>query len=277
VPYHSKIIVTAANAAFGGRLCNLLLSLKVAQKILDFDISCFDLGLDSSNLAQLLAHNVQVITPHWNIRVPLAIQQQHPEYLSLVVRPFLPEYFPNYQNIMWIDADAWVENPASIANYFEIAASQKLAIVPEIDHCYKINLPIQTWRSQRLRQYFGKQAVNFLNMKSFVNAGVFALSAQAPHWQAWASMFEFGLKQAGFQMFCDQTALNYCLWTQSLAAEYLPSSENWLCHLSKPDFDPERNIYTKPEPPHTRLNIVHLTAHSKQLPFCYHPPALDIK
>jgi len=59
------------------------------------------------------------------------------------------------------------------------------------------------------------------------------------------------------------TALNGAIREGNLATALLPAHCNWMCNRAMPGFNPERNIFTEPEPPYLPLGIIHVAASVK--------------
>ncbi|HAJ59827.1 MAG TPA: macrocin O-methyltransferase, partial [Cyanobacteria bacterium UBA8543] len=102
----SFIIITAANAQFFELVQGTILSIRQKPQGQDTIIGFFDLGCTPEQL-QWLQGQVNVIKQaDWEFNFPL--QNEAPEYLKgLLARPFLRQYFPNFDIYLWIDADAW--------------------------------------------------------------------------------------------------------------------------------------------------------------------------
>ncbi|RDI99303.1 hypothetical protein DVT68_00090 [Dyella solisilvae] len=133
----------------------------------------------------------------------------------------------------------------------------------------------------RLSSYFGEKQAQQALWKPYFNAGVFALSVNAPHWQVWSRRFHEGLAATSGKRCCDQTALNYAIWNDRLPVNPLPATCNWLCHLADPVFDPSSQLLCEPMRPGQPIGIVHLSADSKgariALPYPHDGPGLDLR
>ena len=60
-----------------------------------------------------------------------------------------------------------------------------------------------------------------------LNCGVFALHADAPHWEAWRRLIAQVLQRTRF-FYAEQIALNYGVFAERLPVELLPAYCNWL-------------------------------------------------
>jgi hypothetical protein len=97
---------------------------------------------------------------------------------------------------------------------------------------------------------------------------VFALGAEAPHWNEWSRYFALGLAATAGKLCCDQTALNHAIAVERLPVMALPACYNWLCHLALPSFDEHRSRFCDPLEQQAALGILHLTANTKRLAVC---------
>jgi hypothetical protein len=92
-----------------------------------------------------------------------------------------------------------------------------------------------------------------------VNAGVYCLEADAPHWSRWAEHFRASLQASRGAVCCDQSALNHMLWSERLPLHPLNAHCNWLCHLALPVTEAGGDRLVEPLAPHAPIGIVHLT------------------
>ena len=228
------------------------------------DIALFDLGLTSRSLAvfaPLLAH---VVKPDWDLPVDRDLRAKAPALRALTVRPFLPRYFPGYDIYLWIDADAWVQERFAVDQIVAAAGGEeRFAAVPQHHHAYLHSPQIERWRQGRLEAYFGPTACEAVQWQTYLNAGVFAIKAGAPHWSAWERWFKAGLDKASGKLCCDQTALNHMVWAERLPVATLPAGCNWLCHLAMPEFEVVSEKFCEPTVAQRPIGILHLTGNTK--------------
>lgn len=259
------LIVTAANESYASLLRGLIRSLQQWQPYPYTALAVFDLGLAPDTRHWIDQHAKYVIEPGWDLPVSEQIRTEQPHSRALTVRPFLRDYFPGYDIYHWIDADCWVQERYALDWYAGAASRGALAVTPQVHHAYRHNQNSFVWRAERMHVYYGQRAAQQLSWASYVNAGVFALSADAPHWTRWRETFEIGLKASNSNVCCDQTALNYMLWTENVPVVPMPALCNWLCHLAVPGYDAKRQRFCEPVTPGTPLGILHLAADTKDL------------
>src|ERR671912_652910 len=96
-----------------------------------------------------------------------------------------------------------------------------------------------------------------------INAGVFALKADAPHWGGWADVMGEALQRS--TNMTDQIALNVLVYDKGFTCEPLPSRCNWPIHHATPAWDAERSLFVEPAMPYDPLGILHMTIYTKRL------------
>lgn len=259
------LFVTAATESYASLLRGLVQSLQQWHPLPYTALACFDLGLGAGTRQWLEQYVTHIVEPGWDLPVSETIRTQQAYVRALTVRPFLPQHFPGYDIYLWIDADCWVQERDALDAYLAAASRGELAIAPEIHHAYRHTPHLFTWRAKRLHAYFGVETAQRLSWSTYFNAGVFALEANAPHWSLWKQAFEHGLAAANGELCCDQTALNYLLWTKNLPIAPMPATYNWLCHLAPPVYDMALERFCEPVTPRNPLGILHLATNSKNM------------
>ena len=97
-----------------------------------------------------------------------------------------------------------------------------------------------------------------------INAGVFALKADAPHWIGLGRDLS-ARRCSARPIMTDQLALNVLVYDKGFAHEPLPSRCNWPIHHATPAWDAERGLFVEPAMPYEPLGILHLTIYTKKL------------
>lgn len=271
------LIVTAANENFAVLLRGLVGSLQQWEVPPYTALACFDLGLAPATRDWIGRHAAHVVEPGWDLPVAEELRPMQSHLRALTVRPFLPRYFPGYDVYLWIDADAWVQDRAAIATYAFAAADGAIAIASHAHPAYQHSAGILNWRVQRDLAYFGIDPGTAVPWDQYWNAGVFALAAEASHWDSWAQHFALGLAAADGRLCCDQTALNQAIRAERLPVAALHARYNWLCHLGLPTFNEIRNCFCDPLDQQSGLGILHLTANTKNLAWGLRGDALERK
>jgi hypothetical protein len=254
------LIVTAADETYFPLLDGLLRSLGDCT----FSIACFDVGLQPTSRATI-AQRARIADPVWD----LPVKERADGFVrrAKTVRPFLPRYFPGFDIYLWIDADAWVQNPAALHTCIAGAIDGAFAAATHSHPAYRPSARILSWRRRHMTAYFGAAAADRFPWEHYFNTGVFALRADAPHWDCWADAYAMGLKNVDGAFCSDQTALNYAIWKGCLAANPVPASCNWLCHLALPTLDPIRLQFREPAAAGDAIGVLHLAGATKSLLF----------
>jgi predicted O-methyltransferase YrrM len=258
------IAITAADAKYFGLAQGCIQSLLDKREDRPVALGFLDLGCTPDQRAWLQTKVDCIQQPDWEFAFP--DRNNQPGYFKgLLARPLLRRYFPDHEVYLWIDADAWVENWAAVDLFVRGARRrQGLAIVPEI------NLSGQFQGGQvpegwvKLQHWYGMlydtETAKHLATLPLLNAGVFALHRDAPHWQIWKDTLGEGL-QKWCSILTDQLALNEAVYWRGLLrrTELLPAWCNWGWHFGLPCWDEKRACLVEPYLPHTPIAIMHLT------------------
>jgi SAM-dependent methyltransferase/predicted O-methyltransferase YrrM len=259
------IIIAAADANYFELLQGTILSVRQKPEGKNVAIGFFDLGCTSEQLQWLKTQVNLIQKPDLHFDFPG--KNEAPHYLKgLLARPFLRRYFPNFDIYLWIDADAWVQNWKAVELLVKGAAKRGLAVVPELDRGYYLAYGKLPWYWQFVyRDYqavFGEEVAKQLYSYPTINAGVFALHKDAPHWEIWAEYLGQGLQQH-VSLMTDQIALNRLVYGTELfdKTEILPAWCNWSCNFGLPVWDKQQACFVEPYLPHQSIGILHLTGH----------------
>lgn len=258
----NTIIILAADTNYFELVKGSILSIRDQPKGKNIEIGFFDLGCNSEEL-QWLQERVNLIKqPKWEFDFPT--RDTSPEYLKgLLARPFLREYFPDFDIYLWLDADAWIQDWYAIELFILGAARKGLAIAPELDRSsiwqFRGRLQFCTWATNRYESFFDDRVAEKLSTYPMLNAGVFALHKDAPHWEVWRELLHLGLQKCADVM-TDQFALNLAVYDRDLfdRTEMLPAWCNWLCTHALPLLDCEQYLLVEPYLPHTSIGILHI-------------------
>ena len=263
------IIITAADANYFELVRGTILSVREKPEGENVAIGFFDLGCTPQQLQWLETKVNFIQKPDWNIDFPG--KNEAPHYLKgLLARPFMQQYFPNFDIYIWIDADAWVQDWKAVKLLGEAAAKRGLAVVPELDRGYYLAYGKLPWYSEFVyRDYqavFGEEIAQKLHSYPTINAGVFALHKNAAHWESWAHYLARGLQQH-VSLMTDQIALNRLVYGTDLfdKTEMLPAWCNWSCNFGLPVWDKQRGCFVEPYLPQEPIGILHMTGHKHDL------------
>ena len=96
----------------------------------------------------------------------------------MTARPFLPKYFPDFDSIMWMDADTWVQRWQAVEAYFVGADKRGLAVTQELHRSYASvynnNFSRKIFTSE-LHAGFGQEIARQICTLPMLNSGCLAM------------------------------------------------------------------------------------------------------
>ena len=194
------------------------------------------------------------------------------EFLKACVsRPFIPQLFPGFDMYIWLDADTWVQDWSAIDLLIAGAMKSGLAVVPQVDRAYGKTMRLgwlgplpfrpRSFYYSNARKCFGGKIARKLFPFPTINAGVFAMRADAPHWGRWQDLIRQALSKPRANIFtAEQLTMGMLIYLEGYTAERLPSLCNWLAD-TKPLFDPVQGRFIEPYLPHQPIGIIHLSGY----------------
>ena len=261
------VIVTGADAAYFDLLSDCIASIRACKAGREVALRVLDCGLHAPQRVWLEGQGAVLVVPSWDFDAAL-VRGLPPYMKAMTARPFLPRYFRDFDTIVWIDADAWVQDWSAIELLQQASADGALAVVPEIDRAFRHYR--HAWDEFNAvvggayREAYGDAVADTLTRWPMLNAGVFALRRQSPAWSLWARALEDGLRRSAALI--DQLALNVAVYQRGLRHHPLPAWCNWPAHHAAPAWDPGRGLFVEPYLPHLPIGILHLTVWTKQEP-----------
>ena len=268
------IIVTAADAAYASLAEELLASIAAAPESRGIAIGFLDVGLEPAQRERIAATGATVVAPGWDYDFG-KYPAKPPEHMrALTARPHLRRYFPGYDLYLHMDADTWLQDWRTIELFVSAAEERGFAIAPELDRSYTpiVAGMFENDLKQRIySRYFNEETARKLAHFPLLNAGVFAASAGAPHWQAWHELLgrvyaEIGhlAAQEGFAVYyAEQFCLNAAVRSLPEPPALLPAWCNWMCHRALPYCSEDGSVLYEPNPPYRKLGVIHLTSDTK--------------
>jgi hypothetical protein len=262
------VLVTAADTYYAPLVTGCIRSVRDKPQGRQIEVALFDLGCTAEQREELRPMVDYIVEPEWEF--DFIGREDKPAFLrGLLARPFLRRYFPGYEIYFWLDADAWVQDWTAVELFCAGARRrQGMALVPEIDRGSARQyggLPeywklAAGWYGAAFDDAIAEKLCSF----PMLNAGVFALHHDAPHWHVWEQSIALALTSVCTIM-TDQLALNYCVYAQGLFnhTELLPAWCNWMCHNGFPVWHVERRCLVEPYLPNTTVGILHLTTRDK--------------
>lgn len=235
------------------------------------DICILNAGLKPEQVERLKSEGCVVKNAEWPCDLP-AHKIKNKEYLkSCVCRPFIPEYFPEYDTYFWMDADTWVQKWEAVEMFLAGAAKNKIALTSQADRAYprqirmkflgRIPRKIRGFYLSNATESFGFSTAKKLLPYTVLLAGAFALNRDAPHWKRWQELMLTALKK-GKVFTAEQLSLGVLCYLEGYEAEVLPAYTHWLCEY-KPLWDKEKNMFVEPSLPHEEIGILHISGWDK--------------
>jgi hypothetical protein len=266
------IAITGGDAGYFDLMRDCIGSLRSVPEGHALALGVLDCGLSDDQRAWCKERGANLVEPQWDFDFPGRAQLKD-GYKALTARPFLPRYFPGYDLYLWIDGDCWVQQGDALALFLSAARTGRLAVAPEIHrsmrHYHHAWGEFSRVNGAAFESCFDKATADRLVRYPLINAGVFALRKDAPHWQGWAGLIGEALQRSTDMT--DQIALNVLVYDKGFAHEPLPSRCNWPVHHATPAWDAGRQLFVEPAMPYEPLGILHLTIYTKRL------AALDVR
>lgn len=256
----ASIVITACDAGYFELASELLESIQTALPDRPFALGILDLGLTHTQRAALEAQGVLIAEPGWDIP-GIRMSADQSWYKAMTARPFLPRYFPQFEVLMWLDADIWVQDGSAILLFLHAARQYGFAIVPELHRSYHIHYGGSGALSMHRQAYekaFGAEGAATLIQLPILNSGAFAAHRANITWGIWADTCQNAMLR-GPTKHSEQAALNAALYSQKGEPFHpLPARCNWVCPLANPIWNSEKKIFVEPALPHEPLGLIHL-------------------
>lgn len=240
----------------------MISSLNAAKGDRSIDLGCFDLGLAAQQSAWLRTQGATIAAAHWHFSMPDVARQ--PRLLTYVVRPFLRDYFPDYDIYLWIDADVWLQDGTAIERYVSGALAKGPAIAHENERAYRFQGWPFAWTCKHFLLGYGPIRDVWLLIRPHLNAGILAIAADAPHWGRWRDCYQRVIDKTGLITPHDQFSLNHAIYSHGLPTEFLPATCNWICDRGPPMLDEDSGKFCVPYPHYQPISIIHLAGPAKQ-------------
>ena len=107
-------IVSLADENYFHLLEDLIDSIKSFEQSKNYSICILDAGMTEAQVNKIKNKVYTIKKANWDIEVNQTKVRNREWLKSQVCRPFLPNYFPEFDKIIWIDCDAWINSWISI-------------------------------------------------------------------------------------------------------------------------------------------------------------------
>ena len=256
------LIVSGADNNFFPLLKGLILSLHSHEEVKKLSLAFLDLGLLEEQVKWLKAYTDMVVVPQWDVSVPDKFEGSR-HYMGFTARMFLRKYFPGFDVYMWIDADAWLQDSSGLNLYIEGANRDYIAATPHVDRSYFLSTEKVDFRYRLFKKIYGVHLANVLLQRPYLNAGIFAVREDAPHWDIFAAVLQTAVTSLGHVRRANQVAFNAAIYLHNLPVQLLPAICNWQCSLALPIWDEKRKLFCEPFLPFQPIYFMHLTGITK--------------
>ncbi len=266
-----NVIVTGSDKKYFPFLKNLINSLDITKTLDVCDLCILDVE-DKSEYLNELKH---LITKRKkaNFNLNILFQDKKDWFKLLTERPFMKDYFPGYENYIWMDADTEVLSLDGINNIIEACEIKDLAISPEVNESYvfknskfgikkifKSFYKISGWSFKNYNRYFSGELGEDLFFKPLFNNGVFCLKSDSKIWNLWKIEYQNALNKAksSYGIKTDQLSLNKVIYENFNKVSILDSTNNWIISKSE-KIKKVGDIFLTPSFPNRKINILHYT------------------
>ena len=262
------LVVSASDSRFLPLLKGMITSIAPALALPNVALACLDIGLTPPDRQWLQDRGHQVATPAAHLGVQAT--EANAALRSFLARPFLPDYFPGYDVYVWIDSDVWLQDIGVLGQYVTGAQSCGMAITHERERGYKFQAWLLGWTGKHFLLGYGPVTAAYLLMQKHLNAGFFAISANAPHWSAWAARYQAAIEKTGALVPHDQFALNHAVHRDGRRGGSLANTRlldpgcNWICDRGIPMWNDSVGAFCKPYAPYVPIGALHLAGPGKR-------------
>lgn len=259
-----SLIVSGANAPYFTWLRDLWISWDACGAGALTDFGVMDLGLEAGQRGWLEERNVIVTTPDWPYD---GLAGTSPEWFkAMVCRPFLPEIFPGWEYVFWLDADSWFQTADALPLFVAGAAQDGFCVVPAVDRAYKPTYHgghfFLDWQKSCLEKGFGAEMAERIYRHPIISAGAICGAPDAPHWKIWQDYAEIAIRRAVYRE-AEQSALNVTVHLGTLKTHFLPSWCHWVCNMGLPLIDMDSGLYVEPHQPHMPVSIMGMPGNTR--------------
>lgn len=267
------IVVAGCDDGYFAYLQELLHSFVACGAERKYDFGVIDAGLAADQVEWLRRFGVAaIVRPAW----PFAGLDGQPEwYKACLCRPFFPDYFRDWDVIAYLDADSWLQDCEALDLAVAAALQDGFAALPIVDRSLW-PLRVETnavfsmrWHKDCLVQYFGQEVADQYQLHPIIAAGFFAGRRDAPHWNAWRTRMEAGLRRK-VHFNVDQASLTLAIHQTGLPTQFLPLASHWIGHLGPVGLDTRSGAFVEPYLPHRPVSSLGLAAHTKTEPVLAH-------
>lgn len=221
-------------------------------------------GFTEEHLKAFDKLNIKMLDPGFpNEKIKKRVGKRTHLKISLA-KSTLNQYFPEYDVIVWVDGDAWLQNWTCIDLAVQVAQKNKLAGVLQNSRfqrrLFQFRKRLFGWIQPRTILYKNATRSRFpskylwqIANKSVFNGGFYALRQDAPHWDSWLKWRDMAIEK-GRIFTSDQFGLACAVWIDGHTYEALPE----YCNYMGPWRMGENKKYTEIFAPYNEVSLVHM-------------------
>lgn len=260
------VLITGCDRRYFPLLAEFVTSVVNSGGLDRVELGIFDLDFGPEQRRWLAQYATSIVPARSPLETKLPYNDGGRRTLPSIVRPYFPDLFPGYETYLYSDVDVWVQDWAGFERFIDGAQRNGLAICAQQHPAYKHKANSFLYRYELYKHMFGDDAARGLMRQPHINAGIFAMTREAPHWQRWGDLWG-GALRPGLPWFgSGQAVLTHMIFNEGMPAELLPAICNWQSHLAMPLWDEAERQFVEPHPPHERILLMHMTDDTKWLP-----------
>ena len=221
------IVVSASDDNYLPVAKGLWLSLR---GIPDVDLGFVDFGHSDETLAWFSENAPDTVIRRLPDHIDEMAERLQRQYYhrALLLRPYLPDIYPDYECIIWIDSDAWVQEHSTIGLFRDAVRSRpdSVALTPVLDVTY---YPLFDFPGKFIDEnvtpvyeaFYGASIAQEFRYRPILACGTFAMHRDCALWHRWRKEVERLYERRSevptniFHV-ADQTAFNYLAYTSGL-------------------------------------------------------------
>jgi len=191
-------VVFASDQGYMFLARGLVLSLNAAGfPTPDVKLVLIDLGLNDNAGAWMREHGVEIV-PLDDAVIPSTIMAViTPVQRAMAMRPWLPQILPQFDHIIWLDCDLWLQN-GDVIRFLRggaQAAPEKILVAPGISH-YNYSLYSDIGHLVTMQRIWYESCYDTALVQKGVNGlhysgGVWGLQRSSPFWDLWKAEVEY--------------------------------------------------------------------------------------
>jgi hypothetical protein len=268
------IIISGGDELYFPMILELQESLKATTPGRSIPFGVIDAGLAEAQVSQLRDRGATVVGLPRHPDFPIKAMRKIPHAAVDLAKPWLDVMFPGFASLVFVDADAWIQDFAAVELLYGAAQTGALAIVPGSGRYWERQTDVRWLLGGigglcQVRSYLFKngrhaglplKVLRDLGNRSLLNAGVFALRADAPHWEAIRAWQARILRNGGKPFTSDGLAMGLSIYVDGLPVELLPDTCNYITRWR---MDLAKAALVEFYYPYAKVGIVHLAGQKR--------------